>query len=70
LDLELRGPGEIYGARQHGVLDLRIAKLSDTELISAARKAAEKCIQEGLNLLQYPRLARRVNELRKVTNLN
>lgn len=70
MDLELRGPGEIYGARQHGVLDLRIAKLSDHELIAAARQAAEKCVKTGLDLVQYPRLARRVNELRKVTNLN
>lgn len=70
MDLELRGPGEIYGARQHGVLDLRIAKLSDHVLIAAARKTAEECIKTGLDLIQYPRLARRVNELRKVTNLN
>ena len=25
LDLELRGPGAIYGTPQHGALDLRIA---------------------------------------------
>jgi ATP-dependent DNA helicase RecG len=28
LDLELRGPGAIYGTLQHGELDLRIAKLA------------------------------------------
>ena len=33
LDLELRGPGAIYGKAQHGELDLRIAKLSDTRLL-------------------------------------
>ncbi len=70
MDLELRGPGEIYGARQHGALDLRVAKLTDYELISMARTSAEESIEEGLDLLQYPRLARKVNELRKVTNLN
>lgn len=70
MDLELRGPGEIYGARQHGALDLRVAKLTDHELIAMARESAEKCIKLGLDLLQYPRLARKVNELRKVTNLN
>ena len=31
VDLKLRGPGEIYGALQHGALDLRIATLSDTK---------------------------------------
>ncbi len=70
MDLELRGPGEIYGARQHGVLDLRVAKLTDHELVSMARESAEKYIKLGLDLVQYPRLARRVGELRKVTNLN
>lgn len=70
MDLELRGPGEIYGARQHGALDLRVAKLTDHELISMARESAKKCIKLGLDLVQYPRLARKVSELRKVTNLN
>ncbi len=70
MDLELRGPGEIYGARQHGALDLRVAKLTDHELIEQARAAAKKCMLSGLDLVQYPRLARRVGELRKVTNLN
>jgi RecG-like helicase len=32
LDLELRGPGAIYGTYQHGQLDLRVAKLTDTNL--------------------------------------
>ncbi len=70
IDLELRGPGEIYGDRQHGALDLRVARLTDTELISMARESAKLCIQKDLDLLQYPRLAHRVDELRKVTNLN
>jgi len=39
LDLELRGPGAIYGQAQHGQLDLRIAKLTDVKLIAEARQA-------------------------------
>jgi len=70
LDLELRGPGAIYGTMQHGQLDLRIAKLTDVELISAARLAAQACIDKHENLLQYPRLYERVTRLRVVTNLN
>ncbi len=42
LDLELRGPGAIYGTMQHGALDLRIAKLTDTKLIADARTSAQK----------------------------
>ena len=70
LDLELRGPGAIYGALQHGALDLRVVKLSDTALIAEARAAAQAFIEKGENLLQYPELANRVTKLRTVTNLN
>lgn len=70
LDLELRGPGAIYGTLQHGALDLRVAKLTDTRLIAAARKAAQSFIDRGENLLQYPLVLERVTALRAVTNLN
>lgn len=70
LDLEIRGPGAIYGALQHGALDLRIVQLSDTQLIAEARQAAAECIERGEDLVQYPELSRRVQQLRAVTNLN
>jgi len=70
LDLELRGPGAIYGTSQHGELDLRIAKLTDVELIAAARGAAQRCIDMKEDLVQYPQLYMRVATLRAVTNLN
>lgn len=70
LDLELRGPGAIYGSMQHGQLDLRIAKLSDTKLIADARTAAADFIERGSDLLQYKQLHDRVQKLRAVTNLN
>ena len=38
-DLKRRGPGEIYGTRQHGYLDLKVASLSDFELIAKAKSA-------------------------------
>jgi ATP-dependent DNA helicase RecG len=41
-DLELRGPGELLGARQAGLTDLRIADLiRDVRLLEQARKDAE-----------------------------
>lgn len=70
LDLELRGPGAIYGTLQHGALDLKVAELTDTKLIAFARGAALKFINQGDNLLQYDRLHERVQSLRAVTNLN
>lgn len=70
LDLELRGPGAIYGTFQHGQLDLRIAKLTDTTLIASARQTAQAFIDRGESLVQYSHLAQRVTGLQAVTNLN
>jgi ATP-dependent DNA helicase RecG len=70
LDLELRGPGAIYGAKQHGALDLRVAKLTDVALIAAARESAAEFLGRSEDLLQYKVLADRVMRLRTVTNLN
>ncbi|MFH1597938.1 MAG: ATP-dependent DNA helicase RecG [Patescibacteria group bacterium] len=45
-DLQFRGPGEIYGIRQSGYLDLKIATLSDHQIIQEAREAAQKSIKQ------------------------
>lgn len=70
LDLELRGPGQIYGVAQSGELDLRLANLRDIRLVKAARDAAFKTLEERVELIQYPRLQARLAKLRKITNLN
>jgi len=69
-DLELRGPGAIYGTMQHGELDLRVAKLTDVKLITSARMAAKQFIIKDESLLKYPQLKARVDKLRTITNLN
>jgi ATP-dependent DNA helicase RecG len=46
-DLNLRGPGELLGARQSGVPMLRFADLArDLDLLDAARDAAESLLRE------------------------
>jgi ATP-dependent DNA helicase RecG len=70
LDLDLRGPGAIYGTSQHGALDLRIAKLNDLKLIHEATKAAKLFIDKNEKLIKYKELKTQVNRLRAVTNLN
>jgi ATP-dependent DNA helicase RecG len=69
-DLELRGPGEIYGKMQHGALNLRIATLADTRLIARAQRCAKAFIQSGEDLVQYKQLAARVAEYQRLTTLN
>lgn len=70
LDLQLRGPGAIYGTTQHGALDLRVAKLTDTRLIATARAATQQFIDKNENFKKYPYLAAKVAALRAITNLN
>jgi ATP-dependent DNA helicase RecG len=46
-DLKLRGPGDIEGTRQSGVLDFKIANLAkDGELIASTRKLAEHILEK------------------------
>ncbi|NOZ04750.1 MAG: ATP-dependent DNA helicase RecG [Chloroflexi bacterium] len=44
VDMEMRGPGEFFGTRQSGLPDLRVAKLSDTDVLVEAREAAQEII--------------------------
>ena len=42
-DLRLRGPGQFFGAMQHGLGDLKIANvLTDTDILMKARRAAQE----------------------------
>lgn len=69
-DLELRGPGEIYGRAQHGQLNLAIASVSDTAMLRRVRAAADWLLDKGVELLQYEKLIREVERYRRLTTLN
>jgi ATP-dependent DNA helicase RecG len=69
IDLELRGPGEIYGTMQSGILDLRVADIYDHKLISEVKQAAETFINKH-NLLEYAQLAEKINRLKSITTLD
>lgn len=70
VDLNLRGPGEIYGALQHGALDLRIASLTDTALIARARKDAEEFLKLGDKMADYEELMAGISKYQQITTLN
>jgi ATP-dependent DNA helicase RecG len=51
VDLKLRGPGNIMGTQQSGVLDLKIADIvKDSKILVAARNTAISILQEDENL--------------------
>jgi len=64
-DLRLRGPGEFFGTRQSGLPDLKMAKLSDMELLELARKEAIRLFDADPYLQQSEHrfLAREVSRL-------
>lgn len=66
IDLELRGPGEIYGIRQSGIPDLKMASLTDSELIARARNQAEKLLKTDENLEKHKSLLDKCNEIQEV----
>ena len=42
-DLKLRGPGDFFGTRQHGLPELKIANLfEDSDILALAQKAADE----------------------------
>jgi len=59
LDLKLRGPGEIFGSRQHGRFQLKIADFGNLVLIKETRQAAEKIFPQ---LKQFPALQARIKK--------
>ncbi len=60
-DLRIRGPGEIFGTKQHGEIDLKIANLNDYLLIEKAKKAVDYFINNN-NLDEFPALKQRLNQ--------
>jgi len=64
-DLRMRGPGEFFGTRQSGLPELRMAKLSDVQLLNLARKEAIDLFNKDpyLRKPEHQLLAAEVNRL-------
>lgn len=60
-DLRKRGPGDIFGTKQHGYSYLRIASLSDYKLIEETKKAAKEFIAK-YSLADYQLLNEKMKE--------
>lgn len=64
IDLQMRGPGEVFGTRQSGIPDLKMASLTDKAMVYRTRKWAEKILEETGDLDTYPDIA---IEIKKMT---
>ena len=50
-DLKLRGPGEIFGTRQHGIPNLNISDLSKhADVLNNAKEEAKNILKKDPNL--------------------
>ncbi len=63
-DLKLRGPGDFFGHRQHGLPALKVADLScDMALLREAQEAAGRLLERDPELSAYPETAARVEAM-------
>lgn len=68
-DLKLRGPGDLMGTQQSGVLDLKLSNLSkDTQIIQLARDVAIKILKEDADLQAEKNLPIRKEYIRQQKN--
>lgn len=63
VDLKIRGPGEMYGVRQHGLMNLKIASLSDVKLIETTRNEAKKLLEEDPKLSKHLNLKAKLERI-------
>lgn len=56
-DLEIRGPGEFFGVRQHGLPDLKLANIfEDIDVLKSAQKAVEKFINNDVTFKGHEKM--------------
>jgi len=67
-DLEIRGPGDFIGARQHGLPDIKMKNLTNLELISRCRESAKKFLAKH-EISEYPLLALKTGNFDKILSL-
>lgn len=67
-DLKFRGPGEVYGTRQSGLPDLKIASLNDLELINLTKEEAAEFLAEN-GLEDFPLLQEKLAGLKTINHL-
>lgn len=57
-DLELRGPGDFFGSRQHGLPDMRVANLmTDTRILYEAQKTAKEILDGVIPMTKEEKIA-------------
>jgi ATP-dependent DNA helicase RecG len=69
-DLQFRGTGELYGAKQSGLSDLGMEAIKNLKLVEAARNEAHSLVAGSANLSQtHPAIAQKVARIGEVLHM-
>src|SRR5690242_405615 len=69
-DMNIRGMGELLGARQHGMTDAAMDSLRQPELLSEVRQEAEQIVAADPTLDAHPNLQAAANRRLEMTSLS
>lgn len=59
-DLQFRGGGQLYGAKQSGLTDLGMEAIKNIKLVEAARNEARNLVAQDIDLSNYPLIQERL----------
>ena len=63
-DLKLRGPGDFFGSRQHGLSELKIADMvEDMDTLQNAQECAKSILKNDFSLSNHPALKNQMNKM-------
>ena len=69
-DLQFRGSGELYGAKQSGLSDLGMEAIKNLKLVEAARTEAHHLVETHLDLARdFPLIAEKVARIGEVLHM-
>jgi ATP-dependent DNA helicase RecG len=64
-DLEIRGPGSLYGTQQWGIPDIAMEGLSNIFLVEKTRNSAKEILEKDPTLEKFPLLKERLKNFEK-----
>ena len=63
-DLKLRGPGDFFGSRQHGLPELKIADMvEDMDTLQNAQECAKSILRNDFSLSNHPAIKNQMNKM-------
>ena len=68
-DLKFRGPGEVFGTKQSGFPELKIATLNDYAILKEAQKEAQDIIKIDPEFKKFPELKEKLKEFEESIHL-